>query len=398
MDELKKYEDYYKPLWEEFLNQIKNVDIENCPEPHLPIYGEYYSTSKYKIVFVGIDTAGSCSMAKYNCEDGYIKIIQDWKKEEFDELNYCCLKETVSDSGWAWKWNFWRFIFQFLSKFYNINLEELKSSKSDKAKNILKSFVWANARSIERFSITAEGKNVNYDNWKKVADASAVFDKAENILRIFKPNILILLNLSMVPDGWFPSEIGEPEILDTNYLRYYYLKNSNTHLYWTKHPRSLTNFGFDAIIHKILQSIKSKNIFPDFPGQHTTVPIIDLITKIENGIREIGEQPECDTVDNTFEPFFRINPYRIYFNPYQVYSEKIFQIKLLVVKNELENWNIKKLEFKKRYYDIDWTEPKPTGGWFIIGSKTYKNVSDLDIVQFQDYYNNWKDLVNELKK
>ena len=274
IDVLKKYEDYYKPLWEVFFNQIKDVDIENCPEPHLPIYGEYYSTSKYKIVFVGIDAAKGCSMAKYNHEDGYSKIIQDWK-EEFDELDYL---------HWANKWNFWRFIFQFLSKFHNINLAELKSGESDNAKNILKSFVWANAMSIERYDITAKGKEVIYDNWKKVADAGKVFDKAENILKTFKPNILILLNWTMVPDGWFPTEIGEPEIYDPNYLKYYYLKNTNTHLYWTKHPRSLTNIGFDVIIHKILQSIRFKNIFQLFPGQTR----FELIEKFKIQMEEIA--------------------------------------------------------------------------------------------------------------
>jgi hypothetical protein len=139
MEELKNYEDCYKPLWLEFFNNIKGIDVKDCPEPHLPIYGENYNSFKYKIAFVGIDTVGSCNMDKYNSEDGYRKIIQEWK-DEFDELDYCY---------WAWKWNFWRFIFQFLGKFYNLDLEEIKKCESEEVQNILKSFVWANTMSIE---------------------------------------------------------------------------------------------------------------------------------------------------------------------------------------------------------------------------------------------------------
>ena len=274
MKELTKYEDYYKPLWEEFFSKIKEVDVENCPEPHLPVYGENYSNSNFKIVFVGIDAAGSCNMAKFNSEDGYYKIIQEWK-EEFDDLGYCY---------WAWKWNFWRFIFQFLGKFYDLSIEELKKFESEKAQNILKSFVWANTLSIERFHVTAKGKNVKYDNWEKVKNASAVFDKADNIIDTFKPNIIVLLNWTNVPDGWLPDEIGEPEKDDTIPLWYYYLKKSDTHLYWTKHPRSLTHIGFDVIIYKILQSIRTKKVFQSFPGQIR----FELIEKFRGLMEEIA--------------------------------------------------------------------------------------------------------------
>jgi len=278
MDNLKNYEDYYKTLWQEFLFKIKDVDVKKCPEPHLPIYGEYYSKSEFKIAFVGIEAARSCDLEEYNSEDGYSKIIQDWKENDFDSLEYC---------NWAGQWNFWRFIFQFLGKFYNVDLEELKNHDSEHAQNILRSFVWANTNSIERYHITAEGKNVKYENWKKVKDASAIFDKAENILKTYKPKILLLLNWRNVPDGWFPEGIGEPEENDKPPLRYYYLKNSDTHLYWTKHPRALsTSIGYDVIIYEILQSIKSKNIFPTFPGQTP----FELLEKFKKQTEQIAKE------------------------------------------------------------------------------------------------------------
>jgi hypothetical protein len=385
----KKFLDVYNPIFNQFINDIKDINHENIAEPSIPAWGSEYENWEYKLAFVGMETNNQWGIPNggLNRWIKYFPLNSDSNKREFlkynnDEINDSSIWENGGNSI------FYKFLKKFLNAFYD----------SPNSKEILKSFVYSNTNS---FVVPANSPKGN-EAWSEIKKASKIFDKAEHIINAFKPKIIFRLYWDRDNDIYFNSYKGfldSEETVIEKEIYYYFIKETNTHIFWTRHPNYMkSSMGFDFYINPIIKHIYNKKIFPDFPGQYTTVPIIDLITKIENGIREIGEQSECDTVDNTFEPFFRINPYRIYFNPYQVYSEKIFQIKLLVVKNELENWNIKKLEFKKRYYDIDWTEPKPTGGWFIIGSKTYKNVSNLDIVHFQDYYNNWKDLVNELKK
>lgn len=252
------YESNYASLWDEFITKIDRVDVNNCPEPHLPVCGSNYEDSTYKIAFVGIETGGACALGKYKAIDDLPQIIDDWKGV-FDDLM----------ANGAWKWNFWRFIFQFLADFYNEDLHEFKIKGNDlkaEVEKILNSFLWANTSSIERFHITAEKKKVSRENWEKVKDASKVFDKAENILAVFKPNVLILLNWAQASEDWFPQGMDDAVEIKELPLRYYFIKDYNTHLYWTYHPRAMNN-NFSRFSLAILEDIKERKIFENFPGE-----------------------------------------------------------------------------------------------------------------------------------
>lgn len=311
MSELrKKYESDYALLWKEFVSKIKDVDVTNCPEPHFPIYGKKYEGSNYKIAFVGIETGGACDMDKYKTTEGLVNIIDEWKKE-FDNLEFM---------SWAWKWNFWRFVFQFLANFYNEELEEFKKEKiKENIEEILSSVLWANTSSIERFHITAEKKGVSYDNWKKVKDASKIFDRAKNILKVFKPDILILLNWTHAPEDWFPKEIGEPIEMTELPLRYYFLKDANTHLYWTYHPRSMMN-NFNQFSLAILQDIKTRKIFSNFPGEkllekhNQEKHLLDILKEqLKNSAENLNLQTSDEDWGNGGESYF--NFYLLNFEP-----------------------------------------------------------------------------------
>ena len=214
-------------------------------------------------------------MRRFNDYDGYKRIVQEWK-EEIDGLDYCY---------WAWRWNFWRFIFQFLSKFYDISLEEIKAAETEDVQKILKSFVWANALSIERYHITAKSKNVQYENWQKLSEASLVFDKMGNVIQAFQPKIILLLNWN-ASDQYLPLNLGEPVKFDPIPLWYYHLASTDTHLFCTKHPRSLMSIGYDVVINKIINSINRKKIFRSFPGQTR----FDLIRTFVSQMRELGKE------------------------------------------------------------------------------------------------------------
>lgn len=48
----------YLPLIENFINQVKNLDVTGLPEPHVPGIGECYENCRYKIAFCGMETYG----------------------------------------------------------------------------------------------------------------------------------------------------------------------------------------------------------------------------------------------------------------------------------------------------------------------------------------------------
>jgi hypothetical protein len=395
----KNFLEVYNPIINQFIESIKEVNYENIAEPSIPAWGSEYENCEHKLAFVGMETNNQWGMPNGGLNN-WIKFFPldlESKKAIFLEYNNNEINQfTIWEDGR--KSIFLKFVKAFLIAFYySPNTKEIRDKK------ILNSFIYANVNSFVVPANAPEGNEV----WNEIKNASKIFDKAEHIVKAFGPNIIVRLYWDRNNADYFNSYKGfldSEESVKEKEIYYYFIKETNTHIYWTKHPSFMPrDKGFDFYINNIIKHIYDKKIFTEFPGQHTTVRLIDLIANIEKEIRDIGEKPECDTVDMTYEPFFRINNFRLYFNPYQVYSEKIFQIKLLVVKDNLENWNINKIEFEKKYHEIDWAEPESRGGWFIIGSKTYININDLDISQFQDYlksiyYNDWKDIVNELKK
>ena len=59
----------YSPLIEEFLKEIKDVNPNGIPEPHLPVIGENYFSSKTKIAFCGMETSASLSGSSTDCRN-----------------------------------------------------------------------------------------------------------------------------------------------------------------------------------------------------------------------------------------------------------------------------------------------------------------------------------------
>lgn len=245
MDELElKYKTHYIPLWKEFLNKLQRANVGYCPEPQLPVYGKNYSTAKFKIAFVGIDNADGGSLSGHIKKDNYFDLTNRLK-EELDNLSYCSR---------AWRRDFWRFIFELLSTFYGIKLEDLEKHESEEAQRILTSFVWGNVMSIEPFHIAAQSKGVAYNDWKKIKEASKIFNRAEHIMKVFEPDVLILLNWGNIDKDWFPKEMWELSKDPSVPLWVYHLKNSNTLLCRTKHPCYLKAVERKNIIKKILQA------------------------------------------------------------------------------------------------------------------------------------------------
>ena len=390
----------YEPLLRQFIEEIKDVDKENLPIPFIPVFGEKYEKAEYRIAFVGWETRNNSDLSKF---------IQLAEEKPDEALNYFSEVLDIEDEynltnyGNNFGTGFWNFVMKFLALFHGINdWEEIKNQKHP---DILQSFVWGNLDSIERYEVSAKARGGRLEEWKKVKKASLIFDKASHILNVFKPKILIIL-MWRDDDKWLTEgmEIGkdfeEKTILEDE-LEYYYINYTDTHVYWTKHPRGMNN-NLDFYINLIMRHIINIKIFFELPNQQNTARIIELIDGIEKSILDFGELAECDTLDKNYEPFFRINSYRIYFNPYLMNSEKKFQIKLLVFKDKLEQWKMKQIEFDKRFTNINWAETMPIGGWYLIGTKTYYNINDLDTLQFQDYlksiYNNdWLDIVKKLK-
>lgn len=274
------FEKVYEPLVKKFIEEIKDVNKQNLPEPFIPVCGTNYESSSYKIAFVGWETRNNLSLTEF---------YESAKKNPGEALNrfyeIIDLEEDFNLTNYANNFGtgFWNFIFKFLAKLIN---EEWKEIKQKKHPEILKSFVWGNLDSIERYEVSAKGACGNSQEWEKVKKASNIFDNAEVFIEALKPKLIIVLQWQE-DDLWIKGIKNiEHEIIVGDYLEYYHLKDSDTHIYWTRHPRGFTVDKIDEYISRIFISINEKNIFPKYPGKK----LFDSIGKLNLQLKELGDE------------------------------------------------------------------------------------------------------------
>ena len=137
----------YSPLIEEFKSKIKDMDIQGITGPHFPGVGDCYSRAKYKFAFCGIETYGWNSLQTFieNNPEKYLTDTDDC----LNNLEFL----TWMDNHHA---TFWGFVLKFLSQFYKTEIRDITNPDGDTdILGILKSFVWSNANSIERFEVSS---------------------------------------------------------------------------------------------------------------------------------------------------------------------------------------------------------------------------------------------------
>ena len=141
---------------------------------------------------------------------------------------------------------------------YNIEYETLMTNYNEpELRKILGSFVHGNVNSVMRMYPGEE--TVDFNHWEIVKKASCVFDKADHLLNVFQPKIILLLHYSENDFNWdwLPKDIKECFIEKLeNDVDYYLLKNTQTHLFWSYHP-SYKHFDTYGVIDTIVSKIKS---------------------------------------------------------------------------------------------------------------------------------------------
>lgn len=257
----------YSELISNFISNIKDLDLTGIEEPHLPVLGADYEHARYKIAFCGMETKGWGPLSEFV------------KKEPEDLVTYAdyTLNE-LEYLGWAKNYHatFWGFVLKFLAKFYNVSVAELTERKHPE---ILRSFLWTNVNSIERFDVSAQKQNGNLDTWKKVKEASIPFDNLNHVLNSARPKVVIIL-YSGAQEKYFLDLSDSNYGLDiwdkTNYMfvkdedyRYYYRRDTGTHIFCMSHPRYMGAYSgksIDAYVDSLMAALKKFNVWPSLPA------------------------------------------------------------------------------------------------------------------------------------
>ena len=278
MDRLKeRLREQYAPLVERFVKEVGELDLKGIPAPHIPIMGKEYVSAKYRMAFIGMET--------YGWED--MNIFLDSAKKYSGDAVFL-MKSTINNLehlGWANNYHatFWGFVFKFIAKFYKVGFDDLVQKNA--YPELLRSFVWGNTNSIERYHITAESNAVNYETWEKVKKASICFDSLNNIVKSVNPKLFFVLNSSVDKD-YIQSDdavrkLGIPVGNKKDVMRltvdedrkivYYYLRDDDVHIISMPHPTWMglySGFGIDSYVDIVIDLIHEYNIWDCLPESH----------------------------------------------------------------------------------------------------------------------------------
>lgn len=254
---LDRFELHYEKLISEFTKKIGSLNYKGMPEPHIPIIGSNYSKCKYKIAFYGIDTKYWHNMEEF----------MDVAKENPKKASVLHLEDLENMEFLDWTNNFhtsfWDFILEFISAFYHADIHKIRNAEYPE---LLRSFIWGNTNSIERYDNQASDNEVPQNIYEKIKKASQIFDDSEHLIQIAKPNVMIVLNWHE-DENWFINKKSDYHYYKINdHLFYYYKRSTQTHISQTHHPRSLVKrFGFSEIINELMEQFVHCNVWDKLP-------------------------------------------------------------------------------------------------------------------------------------
>lgn len=267
----------YAPLVEGFVKDIGELDVTGIPAPHIPIMGRDYVSAKYRIAFIGMET--------YGWED--MNVFLDSAKKYSGDAVFL-MESTINNLehlGWANNYHasFWGFVFKFIASFYKVGFDDLVQKNA--YPELLRSFIWGNTNSIERYHVTAKSNAVNHETWEKVKKASICFDSINNIVKSVHPKLFFVLN-STVDKDYIQSDdavrkLGIPVGDKKDVMRftvdegrkivYYYLRDDDVHIISMPHPTWMglySGFGIDSYVDIVIDLIRKYNIWDCLPEGH----------------------------------------------------------------------------------------------------------------------------------
>jgi hypothetical protein len=280
----------YSPLIDDFKDEVKDLNLKGITGPHFPSIGECYEDAKYKFAFCGMETYG------WNKMPYFMEQKPDSYLTESDTL-----LNNYEHLTWAANWHatFWGFVFKFLARFYNVDFKELIGNENSKElRSILKSFVWGETNAIERFDVTSKYEGGNPEVWSIVKQASKSFDDLNHIINSCSPNVVFIVHSGaskeyFLNDGSLSEIFGVDVTRKNNVLHlknekmnydYFYLRNSDTHLFKLPHPTWMglySGIGIDKYVDSLYNDISNYHVWDTLPlsPKDRVAPEVQILDK-----------------------------------------------------------------------------------------------------------------------
>lgn len=272
------YRNTYEPRVETFCNEeiseiAKGYDSKSgkgpAPAPFFPVIGSGYYDSSIRVAIYGMETSYWYNLHKF------INIFKDSKNSlaavkaytdgiEGDNTTYKNRFNNHHALVWYkehnYPYTFWRFAFSTLAGIHGLTEEELLQEEN---LHLLKSFIWGNVNSYEKFGASCKKKGVKKKDWQQIYNAaSKLFNSAQLLLPYTRPQIMVVFYWKM-SRKWLTGKKGDWQINEKqkicwrnffeqhkelseeqqkkikHYFRFYYLEETGTSVLHTMHPNGM---------------------------------------------------------------------------------------------------------------------------------------------------------------
>src|SRR5689334_21338203 len=93
----------YSDRLDQFLNEIKPINKENLPEPHLPVLGANYGKKHPKVLFWGWETRNAKSLPEWVKKVKQSKAHAfSWFEESFEEFEFVGWRSNFNQDFWSY--------------------------------------------------------------------------------------------------------------------------------------------------------------------------------------------------------------------------------------------------------------------------------------------------------
>lgn len=267
----KRYLDYYTPLVEKFIADVKrdvpSTDVlKGMPQPHFPVFGSGYEKSAAKLVFVGRDTRGWGDVTEFLKKGPRAALADDL--DEFKSLKYF-VKDAKN------RQTFWGFVMMTLAALHGH--ADWGVMKKDGHEEILGSFAWAEANAVELPESVKKhlpkGRSWSREMrkvWENVRKAGKPLDRVEHLIEVLKPHVIIVLNERINRESYFDGYELKNVPGTGNSFEHHHLLNKEqkkvADLLIMPHPRRM-NFGKikpDGFKNEIVRTLDYTDSPPQF--------------------------------------------------------------------------------------------------------------------------------------
>jgi hypothetical protein len=270
-----RYLEYYTPLIQQFIKDVEPLSIPNInemPEPFLPLFGKDYEQSALRIIFIGQDTKWWWDLREFI----QAETAAPGKKlrERLDQF-----RQRAFTQWGKTRYTFWGFVMMTIAVLHGRKDWELM--KKGAMVEILNSIAWGNVNAIEYFTSSASKRGVPEQFWHQVRLAGEPLNRFHHVVQALAPRVVVLLHKGLNAASYFEGYQIE-KISQQDGIAHYRLPQIPVDLFHVPHPvRMKFDQGADHFCTKLAELLIDHKLAPQFPhfvsGQAEAQGVMDFL-------------------------------------------------------------------------------------------------------------------------